>query len=106
MPAVLHLQSKLKPSFSRGVAWIPVLQHHLLPPGRHQQLPLASVLIFIPENRQRWHFPLCDSCDEAHGDGPKCRRSFQLGGEQQLVTVPRLKCQVTALLYYMQAAKD
>lgn len=84
LPAVLHLQSNLKPSCG-GVAWIPVLQHHLLPPGRHQQLPLASRLIFIPENG---HFPLCDSCGETHDDDPKCRRSFQLGGEQQLVTVP------------------
>lgn len=29
----------------------------LLCPGRPQQLPLASILIFILENRQRWHFP-------------------------------------------------
>lgn len=71
----------------------------LLCSARHQQLPLASILIFIPENRQRWPFPLCGSCDEAHDDGPKCRRSFQLGGEQQLAPVPWLKCQVTALLY-------
>lgn len=102
MPTLQHLQCKLKPS---GVGTLGYLSSRsicfLLCPGRHQQLPLTSILIFVLANKQRWHFSLCDSCGVACDDGPKRGRCSQLGGEQQLVTVPWLKCQVTALLYYV-----
>lgn len=82
--------------------------HH---PGRHQQLPLTSVLIFMLANRQRqhfqrWHFSLGDSCGVAGNNGPERRRCSQPGGEQGRVAVLWLKCQLTALLPCVWTVKD
>lgn len=55
-------------------------------PGRHQQLLLTSILIFILANRQRQHFQrqhfsLGDSCRATGNDGLEHRRREHPGGE-------------------------